>query len=139
MKDEHDTPSPPTCTERLDAMEFVLGQMALLIEADHFAMRAQLYRLQAAIHKAAPGALIPPGEEEGCEPFTVAALSDWVQGCVERMAAHQAATVRHRAAIAAAAHRLAGLGEDMETPVPPEIAAVARAAVETARRPRPRA
>lgn len=139
MKDEHDATSPPTMSERLDAMEFVLGQMALLIEADHTAMQAQLYRLHTAVQAAAPMALPPPSAEEGCEPFTVAALSDWLGLCVERMQAHQAATARQVAAIAQTAARLAGLGESLETPVPPGIAAAAHALVEKARRHRPRA
>ncbi|RYF60736.1 MAG: hypothetical protein EOO27_04760 [Comamonadaceae bacterium] len=133
MKNTNEAPSQaPTNAERLDAMEFLLGQMALQIEADSTAIRAQLHRLHGAIERSTPQALCAPQEEEDAEPFTVGGLCSWVQTCVERMHAHQSATARQMLAIGEVTMRVTALGELLGPPVPLDIAAAAHALVERA-------
>jgi hypothetical protein len=135
------TPTPPTTTpatteERLEAIEFLLSQTLLALEADSAAIHAQLARLQAAIHKAAPGAMPQPSsdDDESNPAFTMDALGQWVQTCLERMRAHQAATARQMVAIGELTERVLGLGLDPDAAHPP-IGQAAQAAMEKAKRP----
>lgn len=103
---------PTTTAERLEAMEFLLGQALLALEADCAAMRDKAARLEAALTQLAPRALKPPSEEEAHEiPFTLDTLGAWVQTCLRQAHEHQAMTARQMAAIEEATDRVLGLGE----------------------------
>lgn len=83
----------PTVLDRLDALEFVVGQLALAIEADSADMRVRL-----------PSHPTNAGCEDGnAEPFTVDGFRGWLELCVQRMEAHESAPAALRAAIAQAA------------------------------------
>jgi uncharacterized protein YqcC (DUF446 family) len=135
------TPTPPATTpatteERLEAIEFLLSQTLLALEADSAAIHTRLDRLQAAMRKAAPGALQQPsGDDDESNPaFTMDALGQWVQTCLERMRAHQTATARQMVAIGELTERVLGLGLDADAAHPP-IGQAAQAAMEKAKRP----
>lgn len=88
----------PTVLDRLDALEFVVGQLALAIEADGADMRARL-----------PSRSASAGCEDGnAEPFTLDGFREWLELCVQRMEAHESAPAALRAAIARAAHGISG-------------------------------
>lgn len=129
--------TPPTTEERLEAMEFLLGQMALTLEVDSIATQAQLARLERAITKAAPQALTPPTEEETAEPFTMDAFCGWMQRCLQKMREHQSATVRQMVAMGELTDRVMGLGEQLRAPTPPAIGTDVHAALERAQRRHP--
>lgn len=128
-------PTPPTEAERIEAMEYLLGQALLIIEADSVAVRAQLKRLERVVEQLAPGALAPADEEEeAAEPFTLDSLGGWMQLCLERMRAHRAATARQMVAIGELTERVLSLGGSLaETPTP-ATGPAAQAALEKAQR-----
>lgn len=118
-------------------MEFLLGQLALSLEADSLATQAQLARLERAITKAAPQALTPPTEEEAAEPFTMDAFGGWMQLCVQKMRQHQSTSARQMVAIGELTDRVMGLGEQLATPTPPAICTDAHTVLEKAKRRQP--
>ncbi len=130
--------STPTLQERIDALEYLLGQALLSVEADSVSTHAQLDRLERAIAKLAPNALAAPSEEESKTPFTMDDLGRWMALCLERMRAHQSVHPRLMVAIGEATSRVLGLGEDLgpDTP-PPSIGEDALAALRKAQRPNP--
>lgn len=137
----NNTPTPPATTpttteERLEAIEFLLSQALLALEADSAAIHTTLERLQTAITKAAPGAMPQAGNnsDESNPAFTTDALGQWVQTCLERMRAHQSATARQMVAIGELTERVLGLGLDADAAQPP-IGPAAQAAMEKAKRP----
>lgn len=132
------TPSTPTTEQRLEALEFLLGQALLALEADSVAMHAQLDRLEAALKKAAPGALAPATEEDS-QPFTLLGLGQWMQTALRAMRSHQSVTAAQMVAIGEAADRVLGLGESLAPEPQPAIAPAALAAVAKAKRPPPHA
>lgn len=128
--------TPPTTDERLEAMEYFLGQTLLSLEADSEAIRARLDRLEQALTNAAPGKVLPPTNEEENNPaFTMDALASWMQLCLQRMRTHQAATARQMVAIGELTDRVLGLGQSLAPDVPPPIGPAAQAAMEKAKRP----
>lgn len=119
------SPRPATAAERLDAMEYLLGQALLALEGDSAAQRAKTARLEAAINQLAPGALAPPGEEEQGEiPFTLGSLGAWMQVCMRSAREHQAMTAQQMVAIGELTERVLTLGSALapEPPVPIEPA-----------------
>lgn len=97
----------PTVLDRLDALEFVVGQLALAFEADSADMRERL-----------PSRPANAGCEDGnAEPFTVEGFRGWLELCVQRMEAHKSAPAALRAAIARAAHDIcSSVGSGSSTP-----------------------
>ena len=128
------TPSAPTTEQRLEALEFLLGQTLLALEADSVATHARLDRLEAALKKTAPGALAPATEEEDSQPFTLQALGHWMQTALRAMRAHQSVTAAQMVAIGEATTRVLGLGESLAPEPQPAIAPAALAAVAKAKR-----
>lgn len=97
----------PTVLDRLDALEFVVGQLALAFEADSADMRER-----CPAHLASAG---HAGDE--AEPFTVDGFRRWLELCVQRMEAHHSAPAALRAAIARAAHGIcSSVGSGSSTP-----------------------
>lgn len=133
------TPSTPSQDQRLEALEYFLGQALLALEADSVAMHARLDRLEAALKKAAPGALAPATEEESTQPFTLQALGDWMQTALRAMRAHQSVTAQQMVAIGETTTRVLGLGESLAPEPQPAIAPAVHAAVAKAKRPPPQA
>lgn len=127
------TPSTPTTEQRLEALEFLLGQALLALEADSVAMHAQLDRLEASLKKAAPGALAPATEEDS-QPFTLLGLGQWMQTALRAMRTHQSVTAAQMVAIGEATTRVLGLGESLAPEPQPAIAPAALAAVAKAKR-----
>lgn len=124
-----------TAAERLDAMEYLLGQALLAIEADSAAQRDKAARLEAALTRLAPGTLAPPGEEEqGDIPFTLDSLGAWVQTCLRAAREHQAMTARQMAAIGELTHRVLALGSALAPEPSPPAGPAARLALATAKR-----
>ncbi|WP_295545406.1 hypothetical protein [uncultured Pseudacidovorax sp.] len=99
---QHDS-NAPTVEDRLEALEFVVGQLALSVEVECAALRA---------HLAAPVAHSAEATDEDgdAEPFTVDGLRKWLEFCVQRMETHQSASAGLRAAIARAARGMLGTG-----------------------------
>ena len=133
------TPTTPSHDQRLEALEFFLGQTLLAMEADSVATHARLNRLEAALKKTAPGALAPATEEEDTEPFTLDALGHWMQTALRAMRSHQSVTAQQMVAIGELTDRVLGLGESLAPEPPPAIAPAVHAAVEKAKRPPPHA
>ena len=133
------TPNTPSHDQRLEALEFLLGQALLALEADSVATHARLDRLEAALQKTAPGALAPATEEEDTQPFTLQGLGQWLQTALRAMRAHQSVTAAQMVAIGEATTRVLGLGESLAPAPQPAAAAAALAAVAKATRPLPRA
>lgn len=129
--------APTTTEERLEALEFLLGQTLLALEEDSNATMVRLDRLELAINRISPSSLPLPGKEETGSPFTVDDLCAWMQKCVEAMRANQSVSARQMVAIGELTMRVASLGEELREPPQPEIGPDARAAVEKARRQRP--
>ena len=128
--------SPPTADERMEAMEYLLGQILLALETDSFAIHERLARLESAIEKMAPGRLPPLSEESaGTDAFSMDALSDWVVFSLERMRSHRSASARQMVAIGELTARVIGLGESLTQEPPPAIGPDAHAALEKAKRP----
>ncbi len=127
------TPTP-SHDQRLEALEYFLGQALLALEADSVAMHAQLDRLEAALKKAAPGALAPATEEEDSQPFTLLGLGQWMQTALRAMRTHQSVTAAQMVAIGEATTRVLGLGESLAPEPQPAAAAAALAAVAKAKR-----
>lgn len=132
------TPSTPSHDQRLEALEFFVGQALLALEADSVAMHARLDRLEAALKKAAPGALAPATEEEDTQPFTLQGLGQWMQTALRAMRAHQSVTAAQMVAIGEAADRVLGLGESLAPEPQPAIAPAVHAAVAKAKLQLPR-
>jgi hypothetical protein len=129
-----------TPEERLQALEFLLGQALLTIEGDSAAIRARLDRIEAAVTRIAPDKLAPPSEEEQEEiPFTLDSLGSWMQTCLERMRAHQSVSARKMVAIGEVTERVLSLGEHLSEPTPPEVGPAARAAIEKVKHRKPEA
>ena len=97
---QHDS-NAPTVEDRLEALEFVVGQLALSVEVECAALRAHL---GAPVARSADAT----DEDGDAEPFTVDGLRKWLEFCVQRMEAHQSASAGLRAAIARAARDMAG-------------------------------
>lgn len=133
------TPSTPSHDQRLEALEYFLGQALLALEADSVTMHARLDRLEAALKKAAPGALAPATEEEDSQPFTLQALGHWMQTALRAMRSHQSVTAQQMVAIGELTTRVLGLGESLAPEPQPAITPAALAAVAKAKRPLPRA
>ena len=133
------TPSTPTHDQRLEALEFLFGQALLALEADSVATHARLDRLEAALKKAAPGALAPATEEESTQPFTLQSLGDWMQTALRAMRSHRSVTAQQMVAIGETTDRVLGLGESLAPESPPAIAPAVHAAVQKAKRPPPHA
>lgn len=93
---QHDA-NAPTVQDRLSALEFVVGQLALAVESECAALRARL----------APGAASAAHEDDEGEPFTVDGFTNWLDFCVQRMEAHRSASSSLRAAIRQAARGIA--------------------------------
>lgn len=126
----------PTTDERLEAMEYFLGQALLALEADSQAVRARLDRLEQALVSATPGKVPPPSNDDENNPaFTMDALGNWIQICLQRMRTHQAATARQMVAIGELTERVIGLGASLTPEAPPPIGPAAQAAMEKAKRP----
>ncbi|SIQ00700.1 hypothetical protein [Pseudacidovorax sp. RU35E] len=81
---QHDS-NAPTVEDRLDALEFVVGQLALSVEVECAALRA---------HQGAPATRSADATDEDgdAEPFTVDGLRKWLEFCVQRMEAHGSAS-----------------------------------------------
>ena len=133
------TPSTPSHDQRLEALEFLLGQALLALEADSVATHARLDRIEAALKKAAPGALAPATEEEATQPFTLQALGDWMQTALRAMRAHQSVTAQQMQAIAETTTRVLGLGESLAPAPQPAAAPAVHAGAAKAKRPPPHA
>lgn len=130
----------PTPAEQQQALEYLLGQILLGIEADSTAIRARLQRLEDAINRIAPNSLAPPGEEEEYDtPFTLDSLGGYMQTCLERMRAHQSVRAGQMVAIGQLTERVLSLGEHLSEPAPPEVGEAARNAISQARRRKPEA
>lgn len=127
----------PTVEERLEAMEYFLGQLMLSIEVDSTAIRAHVQRLESAILHTAQLPISAPTEDEEVEPFTVDSFCAWMQLTVERMRAHQAVSARQMVAIGELVTRVASLGASLGEEPPPAIGADAQAAIGKAQRPTP--
>jgi|GEM_PF-3384028 len=131
------TPAPdstPTTAERLEAMEYFLGQALLAIEADSAAMRAQLNRLEAVLQRLVPQAIETPTEEEDNDAFTLDGLAQWMQTCLKHMRTHQSVTARQMVAIGQLADRVVALGATLTEASPPPIGPDAQAALDQAKR-----
>lgn len=129
---------PTTPAEKIEALEFLLGQALLAIEADNSAIRARLDRLEAALQRIAPGQIAPYSKDEQLDdPFTLDSLGAWMQLCLERMRAHQAVTSRQMVAIGETTERVLSLGQHLSEPAPPEVGPTALGAIEKAKRPKP--
>lgn len=114
-----------TAAERLEAMEYLLGQALLALEGDSAAQRSKSARMEAAINQLAPGKLAPPGEEEKDEiPFTLGSLGAWMQVCLRSAREHQEMTARQMVTIGELTERVLTLGLTLvpEPPVPIEPA-----------------
>lgn len=128
--------APPTTDDRLEAMEYLLGQTLLALEADSVTLHERIGRLEAAIDKIAPGSLPALSEEhENTTPFTMNDLGDWMQMSLERMRSHQSVSARQMVAIGELTARVLDLGESLVPELPPAISADVHAAVEKAKRP----
>lgn len=130
----------PSAHEQQQALEYLLGQILLSIEADSSAIRARLQRLEDAINRIAPAALAPPGEEEEYDtPFTMNSLGAYMQTCLERMRAHQSVRAVQMVAIGQLTERVLSLGEHLSEPAPPEVGEAARNAISQAQHRKPEA
>lgn len=130
----------PNAHEQQQALEYLLGQTLLSIEADSSAIRAKLQRLEDAINRIAPSSLAPPGEEEEYDtPFTLNSLGAYMQTCLERMRAHQSVRSRQMVAIGQLTERVLSLGEHLSEPEPPEVGQAARNAISQAQHRKPEA
>ena len=123
-----------TVEERLQAMEYVLGQMLLLAETESVSVRAHLQRLESAISHTLQVPLPTPTEEEDARPLTVDAFCAWMQICLERMRAHQSASARQMVAIGELTMRIGSLGGHLSEDLPPAIGQDALAALAKAKR-----
>ena len=135
----HAQTTTPTHDQRLEALEFLLGQALLALEADSVATHARLDRLEAALKKDAPGALTPATKEEDMQPFTLQSLGDWMQTALRAMRSHRSVTAQQMVAIGETTDRVLGLGESLAPESPPAIAPAVHAAVQKAKRPPPHA
>lgn len=133
------TPSAPTTEQRMEALEFFVGQALLALEADSVATHARLDRLEAALKMTVPGALAPATEEESTQPFTLQALGDWMQTALRAMRSHQSVTAQQMVAIGETTTRVLCLGESLAPEPQPAIAPAVHAAVAKAKRPPPHA
>lgn len=130
--------TPSTTEQRLEALEYFLGQALLALEADSVAMHARLDRLEAALQKTAPDALAPATEEEDSQPFTLQGLGQWMQTALRAMRSHQSVTAQQMVAIGEVADRVLGLGESLAHQPQPAAAAAVHAAVAKAKLQLPR-
>ncbi len=101
---QHDS-NAPTAEDRLDALEFVVGQLALAVEVECATLRAHL---GAPVARSADAT----DEDGDAEPLTADGLRRWLEFCVQRMEAHQSASAGLRAAISRAARGIAGHGAE---------------------------
>lgn len=133
---ENTAPNTPiTADERLDALEFFLGNALLDIECDNVAIHDHLARLDAAINAIAPGKLAPPTEEEeDHEPFTLDSLGSGIQFCVQAMRRHKSVKARQMVAIGELTTRVLNLGSDLTPETPPAIGPDALSALRKAKR-----
>lgn len=93
---QHDADAP-TVQDRLSALEFVVGQLALAVESECAALRARL----------APRAASAVPEDGDGEPFTVEGFRTWLEFCVQRMEVHRSGPRTLCAAIRQAARGIA--------------------------------
>ena len=138
MKTPAPSNPPPSPEERLEAMEYLLGQTLLALESDSAGIRAKLKRLEAALNAIAPGK-VPPAtdQDEGNNPFTMDSLGEWMQTCTERMRHHKAVTTRQLVAIGETTARVLELGASLTPEPAPAIGQAALAALAKAKHPRP--
>jgi hypothetical protein len=134
----------PTVEERLEAMEFLLGQALLLTEAESVTVRARLARLERAVRRTAPGAIHEPGPDDddfdmAAMAFTLASLGDWMQTCLSRMRQTHSVSAQQMVAIGQTTDRVLGLGSSLREDSPPPIEPAVRAALDRVRRRRPSA
>lgn len=130
----------PGALEQQQALEYLLGQILLSIEADSAAIRTKLQRLEDAITQIAPASLAPPGEaEEYDTPFTMDSLGTYMQTCLERMRAHQSVRAGQMVAIGQLTERVLSLGEHLNEPELPEVGETARNAIAQAQHRKPEA
>lgn len=127
-------PTTPSHDQRMEALEFLLGQTLLALEADSVATHARLDRLEAALKKTAPGALAPATEGEDTEPFTLQALGQWMQTALRAMRSHQSVSAQKMVAIGEMTTRVLGLGESLAPEQHPEITPAVQLAVAKAQR-----
>ena len=99
---QHDS-NAPTVEDRLEALEFVVGQLALSVEVECAALRA---RLGAPVARSADAT----DQDGDAEPFTVDGLRKWLEFCVQRMEAHGSASKALQMAIQRSAHSVCNLG-----------------------------
>lgn len=131
---------PTTPEEQQEALEYLLGQIILGIEADSTAIRAKLQRLEDAINRIAPSSLAPPGEEDEYDtPFTLESLGAHMQTCLERMRSSRSATARQMVAIGQLTERVLDLVVFPQQPEPPAVGETARNAISRAQRRKPEA
>lgn len=109
------TQSTTTTEDRLQALEFVLGQALLLTEAASVAQAQRIKRLEARFAQLEP----LPDDAQNEPPFTLDGLATWLTTCVQRMQEHQSVTPRLQAAISEASARVLSLGESLD-PKPAE-------------------
>jgi len=132
--------TPPTTEERLEAIEYFLGQTLLALESDSAGIRAKLARLEQAINKAAPSALPPAtDEDEDNPPFTMNSNAEWLQTCLMHMRKHQSVTARQMVAIGELTDRVMTLGESLTAEPAPPIEPDVQAALERLKRQPPTA
>ena len=124
----------PTTDERLEALEFLLGQTLLALEADSHTLHERIGRLEKVLTRTSPNALPPLSEEAECsEPFTMNGLGEWMQISLERMRAHRSVSARQMVAIGEVTARVLDLGESPAQEPPPAISTDAIAALERAK------
>lgn len=99
--------------ERIEALEYVLGQALFALEADSLATHARLNRLEEAVALIAPGAIGQLQEEDEQEPFSMDGLASMVQVCLGAMHRHQSVSDQKIAAIADATGRILSLGKHL--------------------------
>lgn len=129
--------TPSTVEERLQAMEYVLGQMLFLAEVESIAVRTHLQRLESAITHTLQVPLPSPTDEEDAEPLTMDSFCAWIQTSLERMRAHQSVSARKMVAIGELTMRVRNLGAHLSEDLPPAIGQDVLAALEKAKRPPP--
>ena len=103
---QHDS-NAPTVEDRLEALEFVVGQLALSVEVECAALRAHL---GAPVARSADAT----DEDEDAEPFTVDGLRKWLEFCVQRMEAHDSASKALQLAIQQSTRSVCSFGAPLD-------------------------
>ncbi len=128
-----------TAEERLDAMEFFVGQLLIALEAESESQRARLARLESVIDAMLPGTLARLTAQEAADgedtPFTVESFGRWMQICIGRMRAHGSASARQMVAIGELTTRILDEADGPTAAQEPAIGRDALAALAKAKRP----